>query len=96
MTWPPIWVWSHILNSTQRAGLPEGMARQQCGCGLNDHTPHRGRICKIIMYYSILLHMYTHIRECTIDVESLSSSPIIISTITSHIILLYTIKIILE
>ena len=52
-------------------------------------------VVSMIMYYSILHIIYTHIRECTIDGESLSSSPIITSTITSHI-LLYTIKIILE
>ena len=56
---------------------------------------HRGagyvKLLCIIVYY-----IYnTHIRECTIDGESLSSSPITTSTITSHI-LLYTIKIILE
>ena len=73
--------WYYTLHRGQ--GYLRGMARQQCGCGLNDYTLHRGRICKIIMYYSIL-HIYTHIRECTIDVESLSSSPIITSTITSQ------------
>ena len=57
---------------------------------------HRGagyvKLLCIIVYY---IYIYTHIRECTIDGESLSSSPITTPTITSHI-LLYTIKIILE